>query len=266
MALSGHTLDLIALDGTTALSLDGGAAAVSGGTLTWSVATQPWQSGDKLMLRLRDAPAPDPTSTPTSAPTPTNAFSVAEDAAVGAAVGTVSATGLQGDSITYSITAGNGDRKFAIGSGTGAITVAGSLDYETTASYTLTVEARDGTGEDANKATVQVGITVTNVDEPPVFAESSYSFSVSEDTSSFTIIGTVKATDPDAGDSVTHHLTAGDTSWWNIDLNEGFILVRKSLDYETKSSHTLTIEARDSGGSNRTSVTVEITITDVDES
>ena len=78
-SLSGHFLDFIALDGTTALSLDGGAAAVSGGTLTWSVASQPWQVGDKLMLRIRQASSATPPATPeltpepTAAPTPTPA-------------------------------------------------------------------------------------------------------------------------------------------------------------------------------------------------
>ncbi len=66
VSLSGHALDFIALDGTVAHSLDGGAAAVSGSTLTWSVATQPWKAGDKLMLRIRQgSPAPTPTPTPT---------------------------------------------------------------------------------------------------------------------------------------------------------------------------------------------------------
>ena len=52
-SLIGHALDFIALDGSVTLSLDGGAATVSGGTLTWSVADQPWQAGDLLMLRIR---------------------------------------------------------------------------------------------------------------------------------------------------------------------------------------------------------------------
>ena len=59
-SLSGHALDFIALDGSVALSLDGGGATVSGGTLTWSVADQPWQAGDLLMLRIR---ATSPAST-----------------------------------------------------------------------------------------------------------------------------------------------------------------------------------------------------------
>ncbi len=61
-SLSGHTLDFITLDGTVIHSLDWSAATVSGNTLTWSVAAQPWQAGDKLMLRIRQgSPAPTPT-------------------------------------------------------------------------------------------------------------------------------------------------------------------------------------------------------------
>ncbi len=53
VSLPGQALDVVALDGTVVLSLGGGAATVSGNTLTWTVATQPWQAGDNLMLRIR---------------------------------------------------------------------------------------------------------------------------------------------------------------------------------------------------------------------
>ena len=156
-SLSGHFLDFIALDGTVAVSLDGGEASVSGGTLTWSVAAQPWQADDKLMLRIRQSGAPifDEGS---------YAFSIGEHAELAATVGTVSATDPQEDSITYSITAGNGEGKFAIGSATGAIAVAAALDFETTGSYSLTVQASDGT----NSATASVHITVTDANDAPV--------------------------------------------------------------------------------------------------
>ena len=70
--LKGHTLDFIALGGTVALSLDGGAATAdpAAGTLTWAVASQPWRQGDELMLRIRKSAA-GPTATPTPPPTPT---------------------------------------------------------------------------------------------------------------------------------------------------------------------------------------------------
>ena len=75
-SLTGYALDFIALDGSVALSLDGGAATAAVETLTWTVSTQPWQAGDQLMLRIRDASAdppttPDPSPTPTPTPVPT---------------------------------------------------------------------------------------------------------------------------------------------------------------------------------------------------
>ncbi len=94
-------------------------------------------------------------------------FEVAEDAAVGDAVGTVSAADPdQADILTYSITEGNEDGKFAIDGSTGAITVAVALDYETTSEYTMTVEVSDGNG---GSDTAAVTVTVTDVaeDAPP---------------------------------------------------------------------------------------------------
>ena len=68
-------------------------------------------------------------------------FSVMEDAEVGRVVGTVEATDPDADTLTYSITEGNSDGRFSIDGRSGEITVAGSLDMETTPTYTLTVEA-----------------------------------------------------------------------------------------------------------------------------
>ena len=88
-------------------------------------------------------------------------FDVSEDAAVGEPVGTVSADDL--DALTYSITAGDSDGKFAIGETSGAISVAGELDHATTASYTLTVGASDGRGG-TDSATVQISVVSAIVD------------------------------------------------------------------------------------------------------
>ena len=90
-------------------------------------------------------------------------MSIAENAATGAAVGSVSATDADNHSLTYTITAGNGDAKFAI-SNTGAITTAGALDYESDDSYTLTMQADDNNG---GTATATVNISVTDVYEDP---------------------------------------------------------------------------------------------------
>ncbi len=61
-ALAGHIMDIIELDGTVSLSLDVADATVDpsarsgqAGTLSWSVSPQPWEDGDMLMMRIREA-------------------------------------------------------------------------------------------------------------------------------------------------------------------------------------------------------------------
>ena len=86
-------------------------------------------------------------------------FTVRERAAIGAVVGTVSAT--DADPVTYAITAGNEAGTFAINETSGSITLAAALDYDTTSRYALTVSATDAAG---GAAAVPVTITVTEFD------------------------------------------------------------------------------------------------------
>ena len=84
-------------------------------------------------------------------------FDVSEDAALNHVVGTVTATDPDaGDTVSYSITAGNSDGDFSVGSSSGQIKVAGSLDSSTTSTYTLTVQASDGTRTATATATINV--------------------------------------------------------------------------------------------------------------
>ena len=165
--------------------------------------------------------------------------------------------------MSYSITAGNGDGKFNIDDGTGAITMTASLDHETTDEYTLTVEASDGQN---GTATVTVMVTVTDVAEAPSFDETSYAFEVGEDASSGDAVGTVSATDPDEDDTVGYAITAGNADGkFAIDDGTGAITVAATLDHETADEYVLTVEADDGSGGTAT-VTVTVTVTDVVES
>ena len=56
-SLAGYAIDFIALDGSVTSTLAFDDATQSGGTLTWSVATQPWNAGDLLMLRITARPS-----------------------------------------------------------------------------------------------------------------------------------------------------------------------------------------------------------------
>ena len=59
-SIASHHIDFIALDGSVALRLDFGDAAVADAGVVrafrWSVCGQPWNAGDKLMLRISESP------------------------------------------------------------------------------------------------------------------------------------------------------------------------------------------------------------------
>ena len=81
------------------------------------------------------------------------------------------------DSISFTITSGNTDGKFAIHSTSGQITYIGSgEDFESsTTSYKLTVTATGGTGDRAQSTTATVTVTVTDVDDtPPVVTSTGF--------------------------------------------------------------------------------------------
>jgi hypothetical protein len=106
----------------------------------------------------------DEVTTNNSAPTITAAtFSVADGAADGTLVGTITASDTDGDALTYSITSGNTGDAFAIESTDGKLTVAksGEVDFATTPLFTLSVEVSDG----ALTATADMTVNITLEDE-----------------------------------------------------------------------------------------------------
>ncbi|MFT5091581.1 MAG: VCBS repeat-containing protein, partial [Porticoccaceae bacterium] len=102
------------------------------------------------------------------APTADDAvFAVGEDAAPGLSIGVVAASDPDaGDTRSWSILSGNTNGAFSLNSLTGELTVASpsTLDFETTPTYTLNVQAQD-VGGLTDSATVVVN--VSNVDEAP---------------------------------------------------------------------------------------------------
>ncbi len=108
-------------------------------------------------------------------------FSVAEDATTGTSVGMVSGFDPDaGDSLTYSVTAGNELGVFAIDGSSGEITVSddSNLDYEATPSFSLVVQVEDS---GALTDTATITITVTDVNEAPTIALVNTTTSLPED-------------------------------------------------------------------------------------
>lgn len=86
---------------------------------------------------------------------------IAENAAMGAVVGTLTATDAEGDAIVWSLSGGDG--KFALSEVNGVmrVVVSGSLDYETQTAHTVTVTASDGRLQTSTNFT----IAVADIDE-----------------------------------------------------------------------------------------------------
>ena len=56
VSLCEYVFDFIALDGSASLSLltDDATIDSTAGTYSWPMTSQPWEDGDKLMLRIRE--------------------------------------------------------------------------------------------------------------------------------------------------------------------------------------------------------------------
>ncbi|MBK9308528.1 MAG: cadherin domain-containing protein [Nitrospira sp.] len=138
---------------------------------------------------------------PNSAPTDLSlsANTVAENAANGTIVGTVTGTDPNvSDTKSYSFTDSAGGR-FAINSSTGQITVANGslLNYEAAISHTVTVRVTDSGGLTYDETFT---INLTNVNEAPTGADATVT--INEDSSHILTTANFGFSDVDAGDSL----------------------------------------------------------------
>ena len=195
---------------------------------------------------------------------------VSESAANGTAVGvTALATDADGtDTVSYSLSDTAGGR-FQIDSSTGVVSVADSslLDYETATSHSVTVTA---TSDDGSTSTQSFSVSLTDTDEFDVGAVSDNNVSansVSESAANGTAVGvTALATDADGTDTVSYSLSSSAGGRFQIDSSTGVVSVANSslLDYETATSHSVTVTATSDDGSTSTQ-SFSINLTDANE-
>ena len=122
-----------------------------------------------------------------------------------------------------------------------------------------------GWGEPSAPEPVVYDSTYDACTEPPVFATSTYAFAVPEDAPTGRQVGTVFATDPDEGDTVTYEITSGNEGGaFVMGENSGAITVAGALDHETAPSYSLTVAAGDGRGGTATT-TVGIAVTNIIE-
>jgi hypothetical protein len=129
-------------------------------------------------------------------------FNIAENNQLNAAVGNVGVAtdlddGLNAE-IVYSIVSGNKNTAFEF-QANGQLIAKKKLDRETTASYSLVIQAKDkGTPSLFTRVPVQVAVLDKN-DNTPQFTQDAYSCSIDENSASNSRVCFVRATDADIG-------------------------------------------------------------------
>jgi len=147
------------------------------------------------------------------------------------------------------------------------------LDREKISSYTLLIHAIDGgTTPQTGTATVQITVTDSN-DNQPTFEHEVYNVEVEENVSPGYVVTRLKATDLDEGHNARIHysfpnyVSEHDKSVFNLNSSNGILSVKKpGLDYENRTIHHLTVEARDGGpNSNAAYASVTVQVIDVND-
>ena len=172
----------------------------------------------------------------------------------------VKATDPENDTLRYTL-GGPDATSFTIIESTGQLRTNTALNYEDRRTYNVTVSVRDGKNvagaEDSTAdATIDVTITVTDVNELPMFSVTGpVSRNVREDTLTGRVLGDFSATDPDTltpdYSDLTYSLNESEVFF--LQPGTGELKLRKALDYESQ-PHSYQVEVSVSDGRNATGV------------
>ncbi|XP_076601029.1 cadherin-12-like [Chaetodon auriga] len=183
--------------------------------------------------------------------------------------------------IVYSIL--HGQPYFSVDTKTGVIrTALANMDREVKGEYQVLLQAKDMGGQLGGLAsTTTINITLSDVnDNPPRFAKSIFHLRVPESASVGSAVGRIRAHDLDAGSNaeVDYAIVPGDEgNMFDIISNdqsqEGVVVLKKTLDYETKKSYTFKVEASNAQldprflhlGPFKDSATVKVNVLDMEE-
>ncbi|XP_054478650.1 cadherin-7-like isoform X1 [Anoplopoma fimbria] len=183
--------------------------------------------------------------------------------------------------VVYSII--HGQPYFSVEPKTGVIrTALPNMDRETRDQYVLVIQAKDMVGQMGGlSGTTSVTVTLTDVnDNPPRFTHKNYQYTVLESLPVQSVVARIKAADADIGSNaeMDYRIMDGDgPGMFNITTDEntqdGVIILLKPLDFETKSTFSLRIEATNrnidsnflSAGPFSDTTSVKVTVEDVNE-
>ncbi|XP_042193825.1 LOW QUALITY PROTEIN: protocadherin Fat 4 [Callorhinchus milii] len=175
-------------------------------------------------------------------------ITVPESLATGTVLRTASArdkdTAMNG-LIRYNISEGNEAGLFSVNNLTGAIVLAGQLDYESKQTHELTISAEDG-GWVKRTGYLSMSIHVTDSnDNVPLFSPDEYFPVIFENAPSGTMVVQLNATDADSGSNavIAYAIQTTDSDLFVIDPNTGIVTTHGFLDFETKQRYHLYVKA-----------------------
>ena len=194
-------------------------------------------------------------------------LSVQENTPVTSSAGTYN-IGTSTEPVTWALS-GTDAADFNINTSSGVLTFVNPPDFETKTSYSITIEAQEGSSVSASLA---VTVTITNIVGPAI-ATGSAAPSINENS---TTVGTYTA----SGSGITYSIntdaactTCGaDGGLFSIDTNTGALSFSTAPDFEgmTKSAdgdndYQVTIRAQDSTGEYGANFNITVSVTDVVE-
>ncbi|XP_041845193.1 cadherin-17 [Melanotaenia boesemani] len=181
--------------------------------------------------------------------------SLTEDTPVGHTVLTITASDADdpdsGSSlIEFHISAGDNDGVFNVetdGTGVGHLVIAKPLDFESSSTYNLQIDARNPEPlmkglEYGSDSTTVVSVFVSDVDEAPEFSLDILDVTVPENTTKGSVLLTVQAKDPE-GKDIGFKLDGDTQGWLEIDAATGQIKTKANLDREKLETFEVTITA-----------------------
>ncbi|GAA4200928.1 hypothetical protein GCM10022289_13500 [Pedobacter jeongneungensis] len=234
------------LHGTVTLNADG----------TYTYTPNPDYNGqDSFTVTVSDGNGGTTTVTISVTVTPVNDAPVASSPAITTAedspkTGTITATDVDGDALTYAITTQPLHGTVTLNAD-GTYTYTPNPDYNGQDSFIVTVS--DGNG---GTTTVTIPVTITPVNDAPV--ASSPAISTTEDTPK---TGTITATDVD-GDALTYAITTQPLHG-TVTLNtDGTYTYTPNPDYNGQDSFTVTVS---DGNGGTTTVAIPVTVTPVND-
>ncbi len=191
-------------------------------------------------------------------------FTVDENSDKSNAIGPVVATDQDvGQNLRYAIIGGPHQSKFRIDATTGQLFALDgtNLDFETSASFALLVEASDD-GVPVQKSSASITVHLRDKNDPPTMA--SQSFTLAENSVGGFTVGTVTGSDQDANDTLTYQMD--DQSQFTIEGSSGVVKVKEGavLNFEAIAQWKVPVSVRDQAGQTA-STTITVNLSDVND-